>query len=92
MLHRSRRKRQEYKDLFIILKLLFDYISQNRDVFDGLMPIVNLAEKKVNGRSSRVYMQRSALPLPIGDTFRNLPIEEQNRIKSFYEHGSKIGF
>lgn len=86
LLHRSRKKRQEFKDLFIVLKLLQDYIFQNRAVFDGLMPIVNTAEKKVNNRKSRFYMQRSdSLPLPVGDDYRSLPKEEQERVRAIYE-------
>ncbi len=89
LLHRASRRRLEYKDLWNILNILNDYISAHKTTFNGLMPVVNLAEKKVNNRKNRVYMQKSSMPLPVGDAYRNLSIEEQEQIRIRYEQSKQ---
>ena len=90
LLHRAERRRQDFKDLAEPLALLANYINSHQGVFEGFIPIIKLAQQKVASQKDRVYMQKSvSLKLPIGDAYRKLPKQEQDRIKATYEANKK---
>ncbi len=90
LLHRAERRRQDFKNLAEPLALIANYVSAHQPVFDGFIPIIKLAQQRVNNQSSWVYMQKSSsLKLPIGDAYRQLPKQEQDKIKATYEMNKK---
>lgn len=85
MLHYLEIERQAYKDGLAILTPLANFANANRDLLQKLQNICQRLADQKELKESRIYMPRSNLDLPIGDAFRALPKEEQERIRQNYE-------
>lgn len=83
--HHLELERQAYKDALVVLTPLANFINANPDAVVKLKNILKRLEDQAELKKSRIYMPRSELDLPVGDAFRALPKEEQERIRQNYE-------
>lgn len=89
--HHLELERQAYKDALVTLTPLANFANANPDVFTKLRNILQKLEDQQQLRGSRIYMPRSDLDLPVGDAFRALSQEEQDRIRQNYESSRRAG-
>lgn len=85
--HHLELERQAYKDALAVLSPLANFVNANPDSVTKLRNILKRFEDQKELKESRIYMPRSDLDLPVGDAFRALPEDEQERIRQNYAAG-----
>lgn len=87
--HNIQIQRQAYKDAIEMLRPLANFANANRELVAKLQNISDRQKAHRDLIDNRVYMPRSDLDLPVGDAFRALSKEEQERIRENYENGKR---
>lgn len=72
-----------------MLRPLANFANANRELVTRLQNISEHQKSRKSLIENRVYMPRSDLNLPVGDAFRALPKEEQERIRENYRNGRR---
>ena len=87
--HNIQIQRQAYKDAIEVLRPLANFANANRELIAKLQNISDRQKSRRDLIDNRVYMPRSDLDLPVGDAFRALSKEEQERIRENYENSKR---
>ena len=79
--HNLEIKRQAYKDALKVLRPLAGFANANREIVQKLQNILESQKARKELCENRVYVPRSDLDLPVGDKFRSLSEEDQQKMR-----------
>lgn len=87
--HHLEVKRQGYKNAIDDIRMIANFASAHKDDIEKLKNIAAYVNSIYEERKDPIYMPRSDLNLPVGDKFRALPEEEQEKIRKNFEAKKK---
>lgn len=82
-------ERQAYKNAIELLKPLAGFAGGNEELRRRLQNILSNQRLHRESQENRIYMPRSELNLPVGDKFRSLSEEQQEKIRQNYQNGRR---